>query len=303
MSIRVKSSCIEEDCADPAIKVISRSSGECVTCFRCSQCPEGQRLSVACPSTVLEGTDIHCVPMVLTDPFSVSISRASAYATDVFFTLLASPSLISLKSSSTGTRPITESDISHIHNQPSISATSSAGSHPSINVAMVETKESDDSGSGQDSYVKVATLSGCGVALMFTIVVAIVYIFKKRGSTTICFLCDNNEEARPNLTSGSGGSESGSVLLSPENQKLKDAQQEFTSQENDNQPLLDSQTLSDDGVPTVPLSLDDCSLGEGIVITSMLSILIHREWLPVKVFVCLRDGSFNFSSQQVFLCH
>ena len=260
MSIRVKSSCIEEDCADPAIKVISRSSGECVTCFRCSPCPEGQRLSVPCPSTVLEGTDIHCVPMVQ------AISRASAYATDVFFTPLASPSLISLKSSPTRTRPITETGISHIHNQPSISATSSAGSHPSINVAMVETKESDDSRIGQDSYVKVATLSGCGVALMFTIVVAIVYIFKKRGSTTICFLCDNNEEARPNLTSGSGGSELCSVLLSLENQKLKDAQQDSTSQENDNQPLLDGQTLSDDGVPTVPLSLDDCSLGEGIVI-------------------------------------
>ena len=242
--------------------------------------------------------------MVQADPLSLSICRASAYATDVFFTPLASPSLISLKSSLTRTRPITGTGISHIHNQPSISATSSAGSHPSINVAMVQTKESDDSGIGQDSYVKVATLSGCGVALMFTIVVVIVYIFKKRGSTTICFLCDNNEEARPNLTSGSGGSESCSVLLSPENQKLKDAQQDSTSQENDNQPLLDGQTLSDDGVPTVPLSLDDCSLGEGIVIiTSMLSILIHREWLPVKVFVCLRDGSFNFSSQQVFLCH
>ena len=211
-----------------------------------------------------------------------AISRASAYATDVFFTPLASPSLIPLKSSPTRTRPITETGISHIHNQQSISATSSTGSHPSITVAVVETKESDDSGIGQDSYVKVATLSGCGVALMFTIVVAIVYIFKKRGSTTICFLCDNNEEARPNLTSGSGGSESCSVLLSPENQKLKDAQQDSTSQENDhNQPLLDGQTLSDDGVPTVPLSLDDCSLGEGIVITSMLSILIHREWLPV----------------------
>lgn len=286
MSIGVKSSCIEEDCADPAIKVISRSSRECVTCFPCSPCPEGQRLSVPCPSTVLEGTDIHCVPMVQADP--------SAYATDVFFTPLASSSLISLKSSPTRTRPITETGISHIHNQPSISATRSAGSHPSINVAMVETKESDDSGIGQDSCVKVATLSGCGVALMFT-VVAIVYIFKKRGSTTICFLCDNNEEVRPNLTSGSGGSESGSVLLSLENQKLKDAQQDSTSQENDNQPLLDGQTLADDGVPTVPLSLDDCSLGEGIVITSMLSILIHREWLPVKVFVCLRDGSLLHS--------
>ena len=246
-----------------------------MTCFRCSPCPEGQRLSVPCPSTVLEGTDIHCVPMLQ------AISRASAYATDVFFTPLASPSLISLKSSPTRTRRITETGISHIHNQPSVSATSSTGSHPSITVAVVETKESDDSGIGQDSYVKVATLSDCGVALMFTIVVAIVYIFKKRGSTTICFLCNNNEEARPNLTSGSGGSESCSVLLSLENQKLKDAQQDSTSQENDNQPLLDGQTLSDDGVPTVPLSLDDCSLGEGIVITTMLSILIHREWLPV----------------------
>ena len=278
MSIRVQSSCIEEDCVDPAIKVISRSSGECVTCFRCSPCPEGQRLSVACPSTVLEGTDINCVPMVQADPLSVSISSASAYATDVFFTLLASPSLISLKSSPSRTRPITETDISHIHNQPSVSATSSTGSPPSITVAVVETKESDDSGIGQDSYVKVATLSGCSVALMFTIVVAIVYIFKERGSTTICLLCNNNEETRPNLTSGSGDSESCSVLLSPEddttlyvNQMLKDAQQDSTCQENDSQPLQHiGQTLSDDG--TIPLSLDDCSLGEGIITTSILSI-------------------------------
>ena len=216
--------------------------------------------------------------MVQADPLSVSISSASAYATDVFFTLLASPSLTSLKSSPSRTRPIIETDISHIHNQRSVSATSSTGSHPSITVAVVETKESDDSGIGQHSYVKVATLSGCSVALMFTIVVAIVYIFKKRGPTTNCFPCNNNVETRPNLTSGSGDSESCSVLLSPEddtalyvNQKLQDAQQDSTCQENDSQPLQHiGQTLSDDG--TIPLSLDDCSLGEGIITTSMLII-------------------------------
>lgn len=278
MSIRVQSSCIEEDCTDPAIKVISRSSGECVTCFPCSPCPEGQRLSVPCPSTVLEGTDINCVPMVQADPLSVSISSASAYATDVFFTLLASPSLTSLKSSPSRTRPITETDISHIHDQPSISATSSAGSHSSITVASLETKEGGDSGTGQDSNVTVTTLglSGCGVALIVTIIVAIVYIFKKRGSNSICFLYDNNEDARPNLTSGSGDSESCSVLLPPEDDtalyvKLKDAQQDATCQENDSQPLQHiGQTLSDDG--TIPPSLDDCSLGDGIIITSMLLI-------------------------------
>ena len=124
----------------------------------------------------------------------------------------------------------------------------------------------------------VATLglSGCGVALIVTIIVAIVYIFKKRGSNSICFLYDNNEDARPNLTSGSGDSESCSVLLSPEDDtalyvKLKDAQQDATCQENDSQPLQHiGQTLSDDG--TIPPSLDDCSLGDGIIITSMLLI-------------------------------
>ena len=269
MSIRVKSSCIEEDCADPAIKVISRSSGECVTCFRCSPCPEGQRLSVPCPSTVLEGTDIYCIPLVPGDPLSVSISRASAYATDVFFTVLASPSVIYLKSSPTRTSPITETDISHIHNQPSVSATSSPGSHSSITVALLKTKESDESGTGQDSNVRVATytLSGCGVALIVTIIVAIVYM-KRSGSTIICFLSNNNEEARPNLTSGSVDSESCFVLIPPEDDtappKLKDAQQDYTtSQENDSQPLQDGQTLSDDG--TIPLSLDNCSFGEGII--------------------------------------
>ena len=216
--------------------------------------------------------------MVQADPLSVSISSASAYATDVFFTLLASPSLTSLKSSPSRTRPITETDISHIHDQPSISATSSAGSHSSITVALLETKEGGDSGTGQDSNVTVATLglSGCGVALIVTIIVAIVYIFKKRGSNSICFLYDNNEDARPNLTSGSGDSESCSVLLPPEDDtalyvKLKDAQQDATCQENDSQPLQHiGQTLSDDG--TIPPSLDDCSLGDGIIITSMLLI-------------------------------
>ena len=218
--------------------------------------------------------------MVQTDPLSVSISSASAYATDVFLPPLPSPSFTSLKSSPTRTRPITETDISHIHDQPSISATSSAGSHSSITVALLETKEGGDSGTGQDSNVTVATLglSGCGVALIVTIIVAIVYIFKKRGSTTICFLCNNDEEARPNLNSGSGDSESCSVLLSPEddtalyvNQMLKDAQQDSTCQENDSQPLQNiGQTLSDDG--TIPLSLDDCSLGEGIITTSILAI-------------------------------
>ena len=218
--------------------------------------------------------------MVQADPLSVSISSASAYATDVFLPPLASPSLISFKSSPTRTRPITETDISHIHDQPSISATSSAGSHSSITVASLETKEGDDSGTGQDSNVTVATLglSGCGIALIVTIIVAIVYIFKKRGSNSICFLYDNNEDARPNLTSDSGDSESCSVLLSPEddtalyvNQNLKDAQQDSTCPENDSQPLQHIvQTLSDDG--TVPLSLDNCSLGEGIITTSMLSI-------------------------------
>lgn len=215
--------------------------------------------------------------MVQADPLSVSISSASAYATDVFLPPLASPSLISFKSSPTRTRPITETDISHIHDQPSISATSSAGSHSSITVASLETKEGDDSGTGQDSNVTVATLvlSGCGIALIVTIIVAIVYIFKKRGSNSICFLYDNNEDARPNLTSGSGDSESCSVLLSPDDTalyvKLKDAQQDATCQENDSQPLQHiGQTLSDDG--TIPPSLDDCSLGDGIIITSMLLI-------------------------------
>ena len=219
--------------------------------------------------------------MVQTVPLSVSISSASAYATDVFLPPLASPSLISLKSSPTRARPITETDISDIHNQPRISATSSGGSHSSITVALLETKEGDDSGTGQGSNVTVAAtlgLSGCGGVLIVTIIVAIVYIFKKRGSNSICFLCNNNEEARLNLSSGSGDRESCSVLLSPEddtalyvNQKLKDAQQDSTCPENDSQALQRiGQTLSDDG--TVPLSLDNCSFGEGIITTSMLSI-------------------------------
>ena len=276
MSIRVKSSCFDEDCADPAIKVISRSSAKCVTCYRCSRCLEGQKLSVPCPSTVVEGTDINCVPMVAAGPSGVSISRASAYATDVFFTLLASPSAIPGYSSLTEAKQITETRVTgQIHNQPSVSATSSTGSHSSITVAVLETM--DDSGTGQDSYVTIAILSSCVGLLMFTIL-AILFILKKKGSFSLLFLCNDNGRVRSNLTSGSGDNELCSVLFCPENhtasyanQKLKDTdQQDSTCQEND-QLLQHDPTFSDE--ETIPSSLDDyCGLGEGIIMTGIVHI-------------------------------
>ena len=274
--IRVKSSCFEEDCADPAIKVINNSSRECVTCFQCSPCPEGQKLSVACPSTVVEGTGIYCVPMVPAGPSGVSSTRASAYVTDVFFTLLASPSAISGYSSSTEDKQITETRVTrHIHNQPSVSATatSSTGSHSSITVAVLATMES-----GQDSYVTIAMLSSCGVALLMFTILAVLFILKKRRSISLRFPCNDNKKVRPNLTSGSGDNELCSVLLCPENhtasyinQKRKDTdQQDSTCQEND-QPLQHDATFSAE--ETIPSSLDNyCGLGEGIIMTGTLHI-------------------------------
>ena len=254
-----------------------------MTCFRCSPCPEGQRLSVACPSTVVEGTDIHCVTMnVPAGPSGVSISRASAYVTDDCFTLLASPSVISGYSSPTGAKQITETRVtSHIQSQPSVSATSSTGSHSSITVAVLETIESDDPTTGQDSYETVAILAS-SVALLMMLVfttLAILFILKKRGSISLRFLCNDNGKFKSNLTSGCGDNELHSILLCPENhtaldvnQKLKDHtdQQDSTFQEND-QPLQHDPTFS--GEETIPSSLDDyCGLGEGITMTGTLHI-------------------------------
>ena len=280
-NIRVKSSCFEEDCADPAIKVINNSTGECVTCFQCSQCPEGQKLSVACPSTVVEGTGIYCVPMVPAGPSGVSISRASAYATNVFFPLLASPSAISGYSSPTEAKQITETRVTgHIHHQPSVSATSSTGSHSSKTVAVLETMERDDSTTGQDSYVTVPILSSCVALLMMLVFTtpAILFILKKRGYISLRFLCNDNGKVRSNLTPDCGDNELHSVLLCPENhtasyinQKLKDTdQQDSTCQEND-QILQHDATFSAE--ETIPSSLDDyCGLGEGIMMTGTLHI-------------------------------
>lgn len=270
--IRVKSSCFEEDCADPAIKVINNSSGECVTCFQCSPCPEGQKLSVACPSTVVEGTGIYCVAMVPAGPSGVSISRASAYVTNVFVTLLASPSAISGYSSPTEAKQITETRVTgHIHNQPSVSATSSTGPHSSITVAVLETMENDDSTTGQDSYVTVPILSSC-VALLVMLVFttpAILFILKKRGYISLRFPCNDNGKVRSNLTPDCGDNELRSVLLCPE--KFKDTDQQDSSCQENDQPLQHDPTFS--GEETIPSSLDDyCGLGEGIMMTCTLHI-------------------------------
>ena len=252
-----------------------------MTCFQCSPCPEGQKLSVACPSTVVDGTRIYCVLMVPAGPSGVSISRASAYATNVFFPLLASPSAISGYSSPTEAKQITETRVTrHIHNQPSVSTTISTGSHSAKTVAVPETMERDDSTTGQDSYVTVAILSS-SVALLMTLVfttLAILFILKKKGSISLRFRCNDNGKIRSNLTSDCGDNELRSVLLCPENhtasyinQKPKDAdQQDSTCQEND-QPLQHDATFSCE--ETIPSSLDDyCGLEEGIMMTVRLHI-------------------------------
>ena len=219
--------------------------------------------------------------MVPAGPLGVSITRASAYITDVFFTVLASPSAISGYSSPTEDKQITETSVTrHIHNQPSVSATatSSTGSHSSITVAVLATMESDDSVTGQDSYVTIATLSSCGVALLMFTIVAVLFILKKRRSISLRFPCNDNKKVRPNLTSGSGDKELCSVLLCPENhtasyvnQKGKDTDQQDSTCQGNYQSLQHDPTFSCE--ETIPSSLDDyCGLGEGIIITGTLHI-------------------------------
>ena len=129
ISVGVKSVCVEEDCTGQAIIVVNPSSGECVSCFPCLQCEEGQTPSVPCASTVPQGTDIHCV---LIEP------SPSLVSTLVF----------SWHASITGTRRQIAATV-HTYDHPIVSATSSkdyAGSSSSM-TAATESYDKENTGS------------------------------------------------------------------------------------------------------------------------------------------------------------
>lgn len=147
----VKSACLKEDCTGQAITVVDPSSGECVSCFPCPQCEEGQTPSVRCASTVPQGTDIHCV---LIEP------SPSLVSTLVF----------SWHTSITRTsRQITAA--THTHEHPTVSATSSkdyAGSSSSITVDT-ESNDKENTGYSIKDHFKMGNKTVvylfCGVSL------------------------------------------------------------------------------------------------------------------------------------------
>ena len=152
----VKSACLKEDCTGQAIIVVDPSSGECVSCFPCPQCEEGQTPSVPCASTVPQGTDIHCV---LIEP------SPSLVSTLVFYWHASMTSI-------TGTRRQITATV-HSYDHPIVSATSSkdyAGSSSSITVAT-ESYDKETTGSTiiPENYSKMGSRTVvylfCGVSL------------------------------------------------------------------------------------------------------------------------------------------
>ena len=151
LSVGVKSACLEEDCRGQAIIVVDPSSRECVSCFPCPQCEEGQRPSVPCASTVPKGTDIHCV-LIEPSPSMVSTLVFSWHA-----------------SITRTSRQITAT--THTHEHPTVSATSSkdyAGSSSSITVGT-ESNDKENTGYSIEDHFKMGNKTVvylfCGVSL------------------------------------------------------------------------------------------------------------------------------------------
>ena len=64
MSAKVNSACLEQDCpVNKSIRVVNATTGECVTCYPCTEMCSYGSPSVPCGSTVPYGTDISCVDL------------------------------------------------------------------------------------------------------------------------------------------------------------------------------------------------------------------------------------------------
>ena len=268
----VKSECFEEDCSGQAIRVVNPSSRECVTCYPCLQCPVGQTPSVSCPSTVPQGTHIHCV-LIVPGPSSVSVSRASAYTTNPIFNLLASPSVTPWYSFPTGTRQLTTATSSSSKDYTDSS---------SLIVTVPNTREirellnpEYDSKMADDH--KALYLS-CGMTLLF-VFLAICYRLRKSITPLFQRIIGNHPMTIAPSYSMAGtplshvdNRDPFAVHLYPENNSvlflpsaLKEDSHENVGQENNNQLFHYNQTMlpADKSIP----SLDD-SHAEGILFFS-----------------------------------
>lgn len=162
VSVGVKCACIEDDCTGQAIIVVN-PSGECVSCFPCPPCEEGQTPSVRCASTILQGREIHCVP-IAPSPSVISTS------------------VLSWHTSITGTsRQITATV--HTHEHPSVSASSKdyAGTSSSNNKENTGSTIIPENYSNLGSTRTVVYLL-CGILLLF---IFLGIFWKLRKSKTI----------------------------------------------------------------------------------------------------------------------
>lgn len=267
----VKSECFEEDCSGQAIRVVNPSSRECVTCYPCLQCPVGQKLSVSCPSTVPQGTHIHCV-LIVPGPSSVSVSRASAYTTNVIFNLLASPSVTPWYSFPTGTRQVTSATSSSLKDYTDSS--SLIVTDPNTKAIRELLHPEYNSKMGDDH--KAIYLS-CGITLLL-VFLAICYRLRKR--ITPLFQCIISNHSMT-ITAGTPLShvdnrDPFAVHLYPENNSalfshstIKEDSHENVGQENNSQLFHYNQTMlpADKSIP----ALDDAHT-EGNIIFQLKKI-------------------------------
>ncbi|XP_068694898.1 uncharacterized protein [Montipora foliosa] len=101
--VKVNSVCIEQDCLpNKSIQLINAKTGECITCFPCLDCSAGSP-SVACGSTVHEGTDISCDgPVVNQDPLITATPSMAVHATNSTHVAPSNSSAVNTASAFTG---------------------------------------------------------------------------------------------------------------------------------------------------------------------------------------------------------
>lgn len=253
----VKSACLEEDCTGQAIIVVDPSSGECVSCFPCPQCEEGQTPSVRCASTVPQGTDIHCV-LIEPSPSLVSTLVFSWHA-----------------SITRTSRQITATI--HTHEHPSISATSSkdyAGSSSSITVDT-ESNDEENTGSGIKDHFKMGSKTVvylfCGVIGCVSLpLIFLGILFKLRKSKTTRSHQPTDNQTVPSSPCSSmrgvtpvDNSFHSTVHLPPDTNKalfLKSYTnngQQDTPERNENNPFQLQQNQSFHDENGIPSSLED----------------------------------------------
>lgn len=105
-------------CTSKSVKTVNVTTGECISCFPCLQCVDGQTSSVPCGSTVPFGTDIKCV-LIQSSLVVTKTSAQTRHVTDTLVTISSSAQKLIVTPVTSVTRPVV------------VPATSSAAPAPS----------------------------------------------------------------------------------------------------------------------------------------------------------------------------